>query len=104
VNLQLGDTVPERDMPDSDPDMKKRLEYDPGHRCTVDFQWTGCMVGPLADPIVNVSTLVMILQLGFAYLPCSAPFHRDQRAVPGRELVTGCLTPSDSTLDCRQFE
>lgn len=42
--------------------------------------------------------------MGFAYVPCFAPFHRHQRTVPGRKPVFGCVTTSDSTLDCRQYE
>jgi hypothetical protein len=33
VDLQLGNTVPQTDMPESDLDMK-RFESDPGHLCT----------------------------------------------------------------------
>lgn len=61
VRLQLGNTVPQADMHDSDLDMRGSGP-DPGHRCTVKCLWTGHIVGPLADPIVIVSTLVMILQ------------------------------------------
>jgi len=36
VDLQVGNTVPQTDMSDSDLDMK-RFESDPGHLCTVEY-------------------------------------------------------------------
>ena len=36
MDFQLGDTVPQTDMPDSNLDMK-HSESDPGHRCTVEY-------------------------------------------------------------------
>jgi D-alanyl-D-alanine dipeptidase len=36
VDLQVGNTVPQTDMPDSDLDMKG-FESDPGRRCTVEY-------------------------------------------------------------------